>query len=99
MTAQKPKPFTSEKNKLIFTKIIVIYAAFFLVLKLAAIFQGAWVMTNLLIALPVVILGLIGFYLLKNNSVNWFFPIFSIILISALRYYETDLANWLHEQL
>ncbi|MFN2262329.1 MAG: hypothetical protein ABR595_09725 [Psychroflexus sp.] len=99
MTEQKPKPFSSEKNKLIFSKIIVIYAGFFLVLKLAAIFQGGWLVPNLLIALPVVILGLIGFYLLKNNKVTWVYPIISIVLISALRYYEKDLAIWLHQQL
>ena len=99
MTEQKPKPFSADKNKLIITKIIVIYSAFFLLLKLSAIFQGGWVIANLLMALPVVLLGLLGFYFLKTNAVNWIYAIGSIIFISAVRYYEQDLIVWLHNTL
>ena len=66
MSEQKPKPFSSEKNKLIITKIIVIYSGFFLLLKLSAIFQGGWVAANLLIALPIILLGLLGYYFSKS---------------------------------
>ena len=96
MSEHKPKPFSSEKNKLIITKIIVIYSAFFLVLKLSVIFQGGWVAEHLLIALPVILLGLLGFYFLKTNSTNWAYAIGSIIAISALRFYEQDLIVWIH---
>ena len=94
-----PKPFTDKKNKLIITKIIVIYSAFFLVLKLSAIFQGGWVAANLLVALPIVLLGLLGVYFLKTNSTNWVYAIGSIIAVSAMRYYEQDLILWLHSAL
>lgn len=96
MSDQNPKPFTSKKNKLIITKIIVIYSVFFLVLKLTAIFQGGWVVANLLVALPIVLLGLLGFYFLKTNSTNWAYAIGSIIAVSVMRYYEQDLIVWLH---
>ncbi|EMY80889.1 hypothetical protein ES731_00740 [Psychroflexus gondwanensis] len=96
MTDQNPRPFSSDKNKLIITKIIVIYSAFFLILKLSAIFQGGWVMANLLVALPLVVLGLLGFYFLKSNSTNWIYALGSIVIISAMRYYEQDLIVWIH---
>mgnify|MGYP000462190989 CR=1 FL=1 len=96
MTEQKPKPFSSEKNKLIITKIIVIYSAFFLVLKISAIIQGGWVAANLLVALPIVLLGLLGYYFLKTNTTNWLYAIGSIVIISAMRFYEQELTVWLH---
>lgn len=96
MTEQKPRPFSADKNKLIITKIIVIYSGFFLLLKLSAIFQGGWVAANLLVALPIVLLGLLGYYFLKTNSTNWVYAIGSILAISAMRYYEQDLTLWIH---
>lgn len=99
MTEPRPKPFSSAKNKLIITKIVVIYAGFYLLLKLSAIFQGGWVIPNLILALPLVLLGLLGYYFLKTNSTNWYYAIGSIIAISAVRYYEKDLIVWLHNTL
>lgn len=96
MTEQKPKPFTADNNKLIITKIIVIYSAFFLVLKISAIIQGGWVAANLLVALPVVLLGLLGFYFLRTKSTNWYYAIGSIIAISVMRFYEKELTVWIH---
>ncbi|MBZ9620365.1 hypothetical protein [Psychroflexus lacisalsi] len=96
MTEQRPKPISAAKNKLIITKIIVIYSAFFLVLKLSAIFQGGWIASNLLVASPIVLLGLLGFYFLKTNSTNWVYAIGSIVVISSMRYYEQDLILWVH---
>lgn len=96
MTEHKPKPFSSAKNKLIITKIIVIYSGFFLLLKLSVIFQGGWVAANLLIALPIVLLGLLGYYFLKTNSTNWVYALGSIVIISAMRFYEQDLIVWIH---
>lgn len=97
MTEQeRPKPFSSAKNKLIITKIIVIYSGFFLLLKLSVIFQGGWVAANLLIALPIVLLGLLGYYFLKTNSTNWVYALGSIVIISAMRFYEQDLIVWIY---
>jgi hypothetical protein len=95
MTEEKPKPFSAEKNKLIITKIVVIYSGFFLLLKLSAIFQGGWVLANLLVALPIVILGLLGYYFLKTNAANWIYALGSIVIISAMRFYEQDLIVWI----
>lgn len=96
MTEQKPKPFSSARNKLIITKIVVIYSGFFLLLKLSAIFQGGWVIANLLVAVPIILLGLLGYYFLKTESTNWFYALGSIVFISAMRFYEQDLIVWIH---
>jgi hypothetical protein len=53
-------------------------------------------MANLLVALPLVVLGLLGFYFLKSNSTNWIYALGSIVIISAMRYYEQDLIVWIH---
>lgn len=96
---QQPKPFSSERTKLTIAKITVFYALFFVAMKIVIIFQGAWMLPNLIISLPIVITGLIAWYLLKNKKVNWLFVIISIIVISAIRYYETEAVYWLHSYL
>ncbi|QSS96467.1 hypothetical protein [Psychroflexus sp. ALD_RP9] len=97
MADQKPsKPFSSERTKLVITKITAIYAAFYFVLKLSAIFNGAWVLPNLVLTLPLLILGLIAWYLLKSEQTNWLFVIVSILIISAIRYYEAEAVVWLN---
>lgn len=97
MPEQQPsKPFSPERIKHSITKITAIYAGFYFVLKLSAIFQGAWVLPNLILTLPLLILGLIAWYLLRNDNTNWPFVIISILVISSLRYYEAELVVWLN---
>lgn len=97
MTEQKPsKPFSSERTKLTITKITAIYAGFYFILKLSAIFNGAWVLPNLILTIPLLVLGLIAWYLLKSEQTNWFFVIISILVISSIRYYEVEAVVWLN---
>ena len=91
------KPFSAKRNKNIITKITVIYSAFYIILKFSAIFQGQWLWANLSLALPFLLLGLTGIYLLKNKMENWVYVIISIIVISLIRYYESELVVQLHE--
>lgn len=91
------KPFSAKRNKNIITKITVIYSAFYIILKFSAVFQGQWIWANLTLALPYLILGLTGIYLLKNEIENWFYVVISIVVISLIRYYESELVVQLHE--
>ena len=91
------KPFSANRNKNIIIKIQVIYSAFYIILKLSAVIQGQWIWANLTLALPYLILGLAGIYLLKNKIENWVYVIISIIVISLIRYYENELVVELHE--
>ncbi len=96
---EQSKPFSAERFKLTVTKITAIYALFYFVLKLSAIIQGAWILPNLILALPILILGYIAWVLLRKKATNWLFVIVSILLISAMRYYESQLVVWLNTQL
>lgn len=89
-------PFTSESNRNMLSKIILIYAVFYIVMKLVAIFQGAWLWANLILCLPFVLLGLWGWMLIKRNATSWFYVITAVVIISAVRYYEVGLMHWLH---
>jgi len=91
------KPFSANRNKNIITKITVIYSAFYIILKFSAVFQGQWIWANLTLALPYLILGLAGIYMLKNKMEHWVYVIISIIVISLIRYYESELVVQLHE--
>jgi len=91
------KPFSAKRNKNIIIKIQVIYSAFYIILKLSAVIQGQWIWANLTLVLPYLILGLAGIYMLKNKMENWVYVIISIIVISLIRYYESELVVQLHE--
>lgn len=79
------------------TKIITIYCFFYAIAKLFAIFKGAWLLPNAVIIAGLLGLGAIGVYVIKRNSYNWLFIIIGVVLVSALRYYETEWVVYLQE--
>lgn len=92
-----PAPFTSESNRNMFSKIIVIYAVFYIVLKLVAVFQGAWLWVNLILCIPFVLLAIWGGMTIKRNATSWLYVIVAILIISAIRYFEPELMVFLHD--
>ena len=99
MTDQ-PAPFTNPRNKITIYKITMIYAGFYVLMKIYSILvDHLWVLPNLIISLPIAIIGLLAWWQLKQEKTNWWFVILSIIVISAVRYYETDWAVWLNQNL
>jgi len=98
--SDKPAPFTNPRNKLTIYKITVIYAAFYLLMKIYSIVvENFWILPNLIISLPIVIIGLVAWWQLKQDKTNWWFIVLSIIVISATRYYESDWVLWLNQNL
>ncbi|QTY27957.1 hypothetical protein [Flavobacterium sp. CS20] len=96
----KPAPFRNPKNKLIIYKITVIYATFYILTKLYSIFaENQSVLPILIISLPLAIIGLIAWWQLKQNKTNWWFIALSVIVISAVRYFEVDWVWWLNQNL
>ncbi|MCL6217570.1 hypothetical protein [Zunongwangia pacifica] len=65
-------------------------------MKILAVFQGAWLYANLIMAFPVLILGLLGAYFAKSKKYNWLYVIISALLISIIRYYEQGWLFGLH---
>ncbi|MBS3739026.1 hypothetical protein [Mesohalobacter halotolerans] len=98
--SDKPAPFTDSRNKLTIYKITVIYAAFYVLMKVYSIVvESLWVLPNLIISLPVVIVGIVAWWHLKKNKTFWWFIIISIIVVSAVRYFEADWVVWLNQNL
>lgn len=98
MSEQAP-PFSKERYKLTIYKIIMIYAPFYMVLKLFAISKGSWVLPNLILCLPVLAIGLVAWWQFKNEKTNWIFIVLSVFVVSALRTLESDWVVWLNDNL
>ncbi len=78
----------AKRYLVIFTKLIFFYCIFYVVMKILAIFQGAWLFANLIMAVPVLLLGILGGYFVKFKKYNWVYVIIAAVLISIIRYYE-----------
>lgn len=86
----------SERNLILVTKIIAYYCAFYMGVKLYAVFSGTpYPKPQALLATALFLIAFIGFYLLKKGLQNWIFAIFGIVAVSALRYFEQDLLLWM----
>ncbi|WP_424494560.1 hypothetical protein [Salinimicrobium sp. GXAS 041] len=88
----------SERNLIILTKIVLFYSIFFIGLKIFVIFGDGWLVPNLLLALPFLILAILGGISVKKGSFSWFFVAVGAAIIILMRIYETRLLYWLQEQ-
>lgn len=100
MENNKRAPIFSESYTISGTKIVVIFSGIFIFMKLfAVITQEIWVIPNLLVALPALILGFAGVLLLKKKSTNWLFILIAFVIFTAVRLNENDWVVWLQQQL
>lgn len=86
----------SYRNLVILTKIILFYSLFFIFMKGVILFQGAWVIPNLVLMVPFIILSLIAGWQVKQKKYSWIFVGVGVIVIILTRIYERDLALWIH---
>lgn len=89
----------SHRNLVILTKIILIYSIFFIVMKSFIIFNGAWLMPNLVLMIPYVILGIIAGIQVKRENYSWWLVGIGAAVIILTRIYETSFSVWLQQQL
>ena len=87
----------SYRNLVIITKIILFYSLFYIVMKLIAIFGGAWPIPNLILTIPYLILGAIGWMHLKRDTYSWWYVAAGAAVIILTRIYETQLAFWIQQ--
>ncbi len=87
----------SQRYLVLISKIIFFYSIFYVIMKLIAMFQGAWVIPNLILSLPYLVFTVVGGFMVKRNSYHWAYVIAGAILISIVRYYEQEWMLQLHE--
>ena len=88
----------SQRNLVILTKIILIYSIFFILMKLVIIFGGAWLVPNLLLILPFLILVIISGIQVKRETYSWWLVGIGAAVIILTRIYERQLAVWIQQQ-
>ncbi|SOC81025.1 hypothetical protein SAMN06296241_2597 [Salinimicrobium sediminis] len=89
----------SHRNLVILTKIILFYSIFYIIMKAIAIFGGAWLVPNLLLMVPFLILGIIAGLQVKKEQYSWSFVGIGAAVIILTRIYETEFAFWVQQQL
>lgn len=85
---------TSQRYLVLISRIIFFYSIFYVVMKILAIFQGAWLIPNLILSVPYIIFAIVGGLMVKKNSYHWAYVIAGAIVISVIRYYEQE---WMHQ--
>lgn len=77
--------------EVLLSKVILFYSVFYIVMKTFAIlFEGVWVLPNIILALPFVILAVLGGVMIKQKNFSWIFVIAGILVIGLVRYYEAE---------
>lgn len=93
-------PILNPKNKVVFNKIILIYSIFYLALKLyAIIFLDQWLLENLIISLPIIIIGGLAFYFQLKKLQSWPFILLSFVVAILLRLNESEWILKIHDYL
>lgn len=95
----RARPFSAERTKVVACKIIFFYSIFYIVMKILAVLNNAWLVANLLLCIPFILFGLIGFWMNRNNKYSWTYLILGVLIISAIRFFEKDLLIYFHQQL
>lgn len=88
----------SYRNLVIITKIILFYSIFYIVMKAVVLFGGAWLVPNLILMLPFLILGTISGVMVKKENYSWWFVAIGAAVIIFTRIYESQLAIWIQQQ-
>uniref|UniRef100_UPI00404AEFC7 hypothetical protein n=1 Tax=Flavobacterium sp. TaxID=239 RepID=UPI00404AEFC7 len=93
------EPFVFNKYLVSLTKIVAFYCFFFVLIKSIAIVRGAWLLPNIIVTLPLIIMGIWSAYTSYFQKYNWFTAVTGAIVIVAMRYFESGLVFYLHDNL
>jgi hypothetical protein len=100
MDNNKKAPIFSESYTISGTKIVVIFSGIFIFMKFFAVLtQELWVLPNLIIALPALLLGIGGIMLLQKRKTNWWFILFAFVVFVAIRLNEEAWVVWLQQNI
>ncbi len=85
---EEQQPLVFNKYLVSITKIVSVYCFFFVLLKSIAIIRGAWMIPNLIISFPFILMGIVTAYTVMAKKYNWTITILTVLLILVTRYYE-----------
>ena len=89
----------SHRNLVIITKIILFYSIFYIFMKIVILFQDAWLVPNLLLMVPFLLLGIIAGWQVKKEKYSWIFVFVGAAVVILTRIYETRISYWIQEQM
>jgi len=68
-------------------------------MKIIVIFGGAWLVPNLLLMIPYLILASIGWIQLKRETYSWWYAGIGAAVIILTRIFESQFSVWIQQQL
>lgn len=92
---EEQEPIVFNKYLVSLTKIVSVYCFFYVLLKSIAIFKGAWILPQIIFAVPFMIMGILTAYTVLYKKYSWVVTIITVVLIIAVRYYEFEWVNYL----
>jgi hypothetical protein len=92
---EEPKVF--NKYLVTLTKIVAFYSFFFVLLKSIAIIRGAWMIPNLALSIPFIVLGILAGFTSYYQKYNWFVAVLGAAVIIVVRYYEYDWVMYIQQ--
>ena len=95
---ENQEPIVFNKYLVSLTKIVSVYSFFFVLLKSIAIIRGAWMIPNIILAIPFIIVGILTAYTIIYKKYSWIITIITVALIIAVRYFEYDLVYFLQSK-
>lgn len=87
----------TEKIIITFTKLIAYYCLFYGIVKIIAIVRGAWILPNLMIIFILILLGSLGFYMIRSKQFSLGYAVIGTLSIVLLRIYESELIIRMNE--
>jgi hypothetical protein len=92
-------PIVFNKYLVSLTKIVAIYCFLYVIIKSIAIVLGAWLLPNILVSIPLILMGIWATYTAYFQKYNWTTAGLGAVLIIAMRYFEADLVFYFHANL
>ena len=93
------EPIVFNKYLVSLTKIIAFYCFFFVLIKSIAIVRGAWLLPNVIVTIPIILMGIWCAYTSYFQKYNWIAAGTGAALVIALRYFESGIVFYLNANL
>ena len=92
-------PIIFNKYLVSLTKIIAFYCFFFVLIKSIAIVRGAWLVPNIIVTIPIILMGIWCAYTSYFQKYNWYAAGLGAVLVVVLRYFESGIVFYLNANL